>query len=247
MIYGYSTYIKADYKLQSQMEALKKNGALEVALDKADSNKKNHDNLKKSIDTLKPGDQLIVFKLNKLGLDIDELTWLAGHFKKNGIHFKSLMDGVDTKNDQGTFFNLIDSLSSIVPEKTDKNEREDSIEKPQAEELKETTPVEKIKSRRGRKNIFTDSQISEIRNMYKIQNITMADIAKVFKVSTPTIWKYVKETPKGAPQSNLQEKKKSAGFSDVKFKTYKILRSKKTVKGVSGDRNSVHAGQMCIA
>lgn len=247
MIYGYSTYIKPDYKLQSQMEALKKNGASEIALDKTACNQKNHDNLKKSIDALKPGDQLIVFKLCKLGLNIGELTWLAGHFKKNGMHFKSIMDGVDTKNDQGTFFNLIDSLSSIVKEKEEQKVEEGPTRKPKEEVLKETNEVKKVKSRRGRKNIFTDSQVSEIKNMYKIQNITMADIAKVFKVSTPTIWKYVKDSPKDAPKGNPAHRPKSTAFSDIKFNNYKILRSKKTVKDLAGNPISLHAGQMCLA
>lgn len=244
MIYGYSTYIKADFELQSQTEVLKRYGCSDILLDQFVDSKKNHKNLKELMGKMIPGDELIIYKLSNSGLNINQLIYLIKHLRKNGIHFRSILDGVDTKSENGTYFlNFIESISDL--------EKEEKIKEKEGNATTQLIekPISK-KSNRGRKPIFTYIQIMDIKSKH-IRKVPVKEIAKEYNVTIATIWNYIKKSYdkdfRYIPEKDSQKPQKNeVDFEDIDFKNYKIIRNQKKQASHGGETMTVHKGQMCL-
>ncbi|ENR8431015.1 recombinase family protein, partial [Escherichia coli] len=53
---------------------------------------------------LKPGDTLMVWKLDRLGRSMRHLVALTDELQQQGINFRSLTDNIDTSTPMGRFF-----------------------------------------------------------------------------------------------------------------------------------------------
>uniref|UniRef100_UPI00292D5243 recombinase family protein n=1 Tax=Klebsiella michiganensis TaxID=1134687 RepID=UPI00292D5243 len=60
--------------------------------------------LRKAIRRLRPGDSLVVWKLDRLGRSVRDLITLVSELQEQGIHFRSLTDSIDTSTPAGRFF-----------------------------------------------------------------------------------------------------------------------------------------------
>ncbi|HEA70992.1 hypothetical protein LCGC14_0405690 [marine sediment metagenome] len=246
MIYGYSTYIKADFELQSQTEVLNRYGCAKILLDQFVGDKKNHKNLKELMGKMIPGDELIIYKLSNSGLNINQLCYLVKHLRKNGIHFRSILDGVDTKSENGTYFlNFIESISDL--EKTEKI-TEKTMEKNPAIEPK--IIADSKKSKRGRKPKFSYAQIMDIKSQH-LRKVPIKHIAKEYNVTIATIWNYIKksygEDFRYVPEKDSEKvNANNVNFEDIAFKDFKIVRTKKKQNTYSGEAMTVNKGQMCL-
>ena len=72
---------------------------------------------------LRPGDTLVVWKLDRLGRSLKNLVTLVSGFQQQGVHFVSLKDHLDTTTAQGRLmFNPFASLAEferdIIRERT---------------------------------------------------------------------------------------------------------------------------------
>ncbi|EOL1931138.1 recombinase family protein, partial [Escherichia coli] len=60
--------------------------------------------LKRALKKLKPGDTLMVWKLDRLGRSMRHLVALTDELQQQGINFRSLTDNIDTSTPMGRFF-----------------------------------------------------------------------------------------------------------------------------------------------
>lgn len=72
---------------------------------------------------LRPGDTLMVWKLDRLGRNVKGLSELLEHVEAHSIHFHSLTEGIDTSTPVGKMmFHIIASLaemeSNLISERT---------------------------------------------------------------------------------------------------------------------------------
>jgi DNA invertase Pin-like site-specific DNA recombinase len=80
--------------------------------DKASGARDDRPGLKQCLGFLKPGDTLVVWKLDRLGRSLPHLLDIVNGLRKGGIAFRSLTEGMDTNTPQGEFlFNLFGSLA----------------------------------------------------------------------------------------------------------------------------------------
>jgi len=102
MIFGYSRCSTRSQNLDHQNLALKNAGCTKIFAEKVSGMKTNRSELKKLLESLRTDDTLIVFSLDRLGRTTHQLVHLMDQFKENGIHFKSLTEGVfDTSSPMG--------------------------------------------------------------------------------------------------------------------------------------------------
>ena len=125
MLIGYARVSTQDQNLDMQIEALTKAGCKKVFKDKISGTRAERPGLIKAQESLREGDTLVVWKLDRLGRSVKNLVNLFGELHHEGVQFKSLTDAIDTGSASGRFFfHVMASLAEM--------ERELSIERTRA-------------------------------------------------------------------------------------------------------------------
>jgi DNA invertase Pin-like site-specific DNA recombinase len=185
MFIGYARVTPQDETLQLQKDGLTKAGCTKIytctAVDAAAQRK----GLETVLSKFRPGDTLVVWKLDRLGTSIKDLTATMLFLAEQGIGFKSLTDQIDTTAKGGTqVFHTFRALQALMRERTTAGLR-----------------VARAKGRKGgrRKNL-TPSQIQEVRELYNNQAIPIAEIRRKYHLARSTFYRYVKQRDPEKPQ-----------------------------------------------
>lgn len=92
LLIGYARVSTDDQNLQLQLDALKKR----VFTDKISGIRNNRPGLDEALSHLRPGDTLVVRKLDRLGRTVKGLVDLVADLETDKVNFRSLTDGIDT-------------------------------------------------------------------------------------------------------------------------------------------------------
>lgn len=99
---GYARVSTQDQKLRMQLDGLKAVGCDLIFEDHGVSGaKSSRPGLDKMLAELKPGDSVIVFKLDRLGRSVLHLADLLVRFRNENIHFCSMSEGINTTTPGG--------------------------------------------------------------------------------------------------------------------------------------------------
>lgn len=188
---GYARVSTRDQHPEAQEDALRAAGCEQVFIDKITGKLARRPELDKALMVARSGDQFVVTKLDRLGRSLDNLIQLSRHFQDNGVNLVVLDQGIDTSTAVGRmFFQILGAIAefehALMSERT-----HDGLEAARA------------RGRNGgRKAKLTERQIADARRMYEETGAdgkrlhTVADIAKAYGVSRPTIYRHLeKEQP----------------------------------------------------
>ncbi|MCP4457011.1 MAG: recombinase family protein [Cytophagales bacterium] len=113
---GYARVSTKDQKLEMQLEALEEHGC-ELIFKEKKSAAKERPELDKMLAQLRKEDQVVVWKLDRLGRSLRHLVNLINKFNETGVQFVSLNDNIDTTTAQGRLmFNLFASFAEFERE-----------------------------------------------------------------------------------------------------------------------------------
>jgi len=113
---GYARVSTKDQKLEMQLEALEEHGC-ELIFKEKKSSAKERPELDKMLAQLRKDDQVVVWKLDRLGRSLRHLVNLVNKFHEIGVQFVSLNDNIDTTTAQGRLmFNLFASFAEFERE-----------------------------------------------------------------------------------------------------------------------------------
>src|SRR6476659_2194954 len=113
-VLGYARVSTQDQDLSGQLEALKAAGATTIYREKISGARADRPQLAKLMAALKPGDIVVVTKLDRLGRSTRELLNLIERVGKAGASFRSLGDPLwDTSSSQGR---LLSTLLAAIAE-----------------------------------------------------------------------------------------------------------------------------------
>src|SRR2546423_8025219 len=123
MLIGYARVSKNEQNLDLQIDALKAAGCEKIFHDKITSLKEERKGLDEALAFLRPGDVLVVWKLDRLGRTLRHLIDLIAMFNQKGIGFKSLKETIDTTTSTGKLvFHIFAALAEferdIIHERT---------------------------------------------------------------------------------------------------------------------------------
>jgi DNA invertase Pin-like site-specific DNA recombinase len=111
--------------------------------------------LAKTLEMLREGDTLVVWKLDRLGRSVKQLVDLVGDLHKHGVQFRSLTDSIDTGTPSGRFFfHVMASLAEM--------ERELTVERTRAG----LEVAKQLGRKGGRKPKMTDSKIESAKSCW---------------------------------------------------------------------------------
>lgn len=114
---GYARVSTQDQKLELQIDALQQNGCERIYQEKKSGKNKERPELEQMLAQLRPGDMVVVWKLDRLGRSLKDLVSLMDEFRSKGVEFVSLKDGINTTTITGRFtFNIFASLSEFIRE-----------------------------------------------------------------------------------------------------------------------------------
>jgi DNA invertase Pin-like site-specific DNA recombinase len=112
--YGYARVSTRDQDLRGQMDALEAEGASVIYREKISGARTDRPELKKLMRALRPGDIVVVTKLDRLGRSTRELLELIEYIDKQGAFFRSLGDPLfDTSTPTGR---LLSTLLAAIAE-----------------------------------------------------------------------------------------------------------------------------------
>jgi DNA invertase Pin-like site-specific DNA recombinase len=179
LLIGYARVSTDDQKLQLQLDALKKANCKRVFTDKISGSRNERPGLDEALSHLRPGDTLVVWKLDRLGRTVKGLVDLVADLETGKINFRSLTDGIDTNTSAGRFFfHVMASLAQM--------ERELTLERTKAG----LVAARKLGRIGGRKRIMTDSKIKSARKLL-IAGHAPKDVARDLGVSTATLYRWI--------------------------------------------------------
>ena len=184
MLIGYARGAPHDQTFKLQKEALQKGGCNNIFTDSAGGGQTKRTGLDKVLASLRPGDTLVVWKLDRLGTSIKDLIRIMTFLSDQRIGFQSLTDRIDTTTSSGKqVYKTFTALRGVLKAKTTAGLR-----------------VARAKGRKGgRPKTLTASEIQELRELYSDQNIPIIEIRRKFHLPRSTFYRYVKPTDKKQP------------------------------------------------
>ena len=90
MLIGYARVSTIEQNLDLQIDALKNAGCEKLYEDKISSSKQNRPGLTDALKDLRPGDTLVVWKLDRLGRSLRDLIELINDLQSKNIMFRSI-------------------------------------------------------------------------------------------------------------------------------------------------------------
>ncbi|HDK7112624.1 TPA: recombinase family protein [Klebsiella variicola] len=178
MLIGYARVSTGDQNLDLQKNALVRAECEQIFEDTASGKNARRPGLRRAIRRLKPGDSLVVWKLDRLGRSVRDLITLVSELQDKGIHFRSLTDSIDTSTPAGRFFfHVMSALAEM--------ERELIVERTRAG-LAAAREQGRVG---GRRRVMTNEVVERCRRMLGT-GATRQQVADVIGVGVKTIYKY---------------------------------------------------------
>jgi len=182
MLIGYARVSTSDQNLDLQLDALKKAGCDKIHEDYASGAKTDRNGLEAAIDSLRKGDTLVVWKLDRLGRSLRHLIEVINQINDQGCYFRSLQENIDTGNSGGKLiFHVFGALAEF---------ERDIIR----ERTKAGMAAAKTRGRvGGRPRKMNQKKINYARALLESEENTVDDICEELGVSRATLYRYLKE------------------------------------------------------
>ncbi|HCT6260827.1 recombinase family protein [Klebsiella quasipneumoniae] len=178
MLIGYARVSTGDQNLDLQKNALVRAECEQIFEDTASGKNSRRPGLRRAIRRLKPGDSLVVWKLDRLGRSVRDLITLVSELQARGVNFRSLTDSIDTSTPAGRFFfHVMSALAEM--------ERELIVERT----LAGLAAAREQGRVGGRRRVMTEEVVERCRRMLE-NGATRHQIADVIGVGVKTIYKY---------------------------------------------------------
>lgn len=175
---GYARVSTTDQDAQLQHDALTAAGCYRIFTDTASGALQSRPELDKLLDQLRPGDTLVVWRLDRLGRSIRHLIDQLSTLQDRGIEFRSLQESIDTTTSGGRLvFHIFASLAEF--------ERDLITERTNA-----GLAAARARGRTGgRPPLLTGDKLATAKKLYDQQDLTVAQIGNILGVSRSTIYR----------------------------------------------------------
>jgi DNA invertase Pin-like site-specific DNA recombinase len=188
---GYARVSTGEQNLDLQKDALTKAGCERIFTDELSGIKANRPGLTEALSFVRPGDILVVWRLDRLGRSLKDLMEKVEDLGKRQIEFKSLHESIDTTTATGKLmFHLVSAMAEF--------ERDLIRERTQAG-LRAARARGRVGGRRPRMN---QEKVKIAVSLMKDKTNKIKDICRTLGVSRTTLYRYVNPDgtvrPKGA-------------------------------------------------
>jgi DNA invertase Pin-like site-specific DNA recombinase len=195
MLVGYARVSTQDQTLALQQDALQKAGCERLFTDTASGIQAERRGLDEALEYVRPGDTLVVWKLDRLGRSLKHLIDTITALQARGIGFKSLTEQIDTTTSGGKLiFHVFGALAEF--------ERDIIRERTQA-----GLAAARARGRRGGRRkaqaLSTAKKVAWAQSLYSDPTNAIADICKELGISRATLYRYI-QTGSRAPTPEIR-------------------------------------------
>ena len=181
---GYARVSTRDQNLELQLDALHKAGCETIFQEHASGATKARPELDRLLASLRKGDTVYIYKLDRLGRSLKHLLDMVAELEFRGVGLVSLTDAINTTSAQGRLvFNLFASLAEF-----------------ERELIRERTHAGLASARaRGRvggrqRGLSEEAEHTAIiaETLYREQQLGVNEIAQRLRISKVTLYKYLR-------------------------------------------------------
>lgn len=176
MIIGYARVSTQDQSPELQLDALAAAGCEQVFHEKATGTNRERPELVACLRSLRAGDQLVVWKLDRLARSLKDLVEIIDDLQRRGVGFRSLTESIDTTSTGGRLvFHIFGALAefehSLIRERTVAG-----------------LAAARARGRKGgRKPAMSKADVRKAAAMLADPQITKTEVAKHFGVTRVTL------------------------------------------------------------
>ena len=176
MIIGYARVSTQDQNPQLQRDALQEAGCEQVFEECVTGTNRERPELQACLRTLRDGDTLVVWKLDRLARSLKDLVELIHELNERGVGFRSLTEAIDTTSAGGKLvFHIFGALAefehSLIRERT----------------LAGLASARARGRKGGRRPVMSAADVRKAAAMLADPEITKTEVAKHFGVSRVTL------------------------------------------------------------
>ena len=182
MIIGYARVSTEDQNLDLQFDALKEAGCKKIFQDKISGVKEDRDGLLQVLEIVRPGDTLVVWKLDRLGRSLQHLISVVDELKGKDVYFRSLKENLDTSSSTGKLiFHIFGALAEF-----------------ERDIIRERTMAGLAAARArgrvgGRPKIMDAGKVKLARTLMADNSRCVREICEILGVSKATLYRYLKD------------------------------------------------------
>ena len=177
---GYARVSTHEQSLDPQIDALRQAGCERIYCDKIRGTKSDRPELFRLKDALRPGDTLVIWRLDRLGRSLRDLIAWAESLSEGGVALESLTERIDTGHPSGKLtFHLFAALAEF-----------------ERNLIRERTLIglqaARARGRNGGRPPKLDaSDIGELKAMHKDHSLTIRQICKRMGIGKTAFYRYL--------------------------------------------------------
>jgi DNA invertase Pin-like site-specific DNA recombinase len=177
VIIGYARVSTQDQNIDMQIDALKQYGCEVIYQEKITGRKKERPQLDELLKVIRPGDKVIIYKLDRISRSTKHLIELSELFEKKDVQFVSIHDSIDTTTHMGRFF--FRTMSSIA-------ELERDII---SERTKAGLNAARARGRKGGRPEADKKKVQLALKMYRSTEYSISQIVQATGISQATLYR----------------------------------------------------------
>lgn len=180
MLVGYARVSTQDQKPALQLDALKVAGCEKVFTEKASGAQRDRPELAAALSYMRPGDSLVVWKLDRLARSLPQLIETVAQLEAKGIGLRSLTEAIDTTTAGGKLiFHIFGALAeferSVIRERT-----------------RAGLKAARDRGRKGgRPPALSAADLAAAKALLRDPAITVEEVATRLKVSPATLYRHL--------------------------------------------------------
>jgi DNA invertase Pin-like site-specific DNA recombinase len=182
MLIGYARVSTDDQDLSLQCDALRQAACQKIYEDKLSGVQAARPGLDKLMESLRSGDELVVWRLDRLGRSLKDLIALVEVLEERGVGLVSLHESISTTSSSGKLvFHLFAALAEF--------ERNLIRERTQAGLV-----AARSRGRKGGRPKALDlAKRQLVVRLYNERRLSVAEICRMLGISKPTLYAYLDE------------------------------------------------------
>jgi DNA invertase Pin-like site-specific DNA recombinase len=182
---GYARVSTEEQSLDMQLDALRAAGCDRVFEDRASGAKEDRPGLAQALDFAREGDELVVWRLDRVGRSLPHLVKIIDDMRDRGIGFRSVTENIETQTPDGRlvmhiFASLAEFERDLIRERT-----------------RSGLAAARARGRKGGRPPLSVDKIAALQALWASKTMTADQISEQLGIHRATVFKYTKQLPGG--------------------------------------------------